>query len=352
MSFPALFVTFGNSDWQFWSLIAPAAVIGAALVSASMTHLLHPTLTRYALTKPNMRSSHQRSTPQGGGLAVIAATIGLASLLAVSIGGITTSFRSDLLGIFSATLLVALVGAADDISAVPVGARLLLQAIAVALVISTLPADLSIIPLMPAWAERAMLFAGMLWVVNLVNFMDGIDWMMVAEVVPVAAGLALVGLLGALPAYAVVVALALLGAMVGFAPFNRPVARVFLGDVGSVPIGLLLGWLLVLLAGRGHVAAALLLPLYYLADATITLLRRFVSGEKIWQAHRTHFYQRATDNGFAVLDIVRRVFALNVGLVALALATVWFDSRWVSFAALVLGSLAVGRLLITFARRR
>ena len=352
MNFPALSVTFGNSDWQFWSWLGPAAVIGAALISASMTHLLHPLLTRYALAKPNTRSSHQRSTPQGGGLAVISATIGLASLLALSLAGITVSFRSDLLGIFCAALLVALVGAADDLSAVPVGARLLVQAIAVALVISTLPADLSIIPLMPAWAERAMLFAGMLWFVNLVNFMDGIDWMTAAEVVPVAAGLALVGLLGALPAYAVVVALALLGAMLGFAPFNRPVARIFLGDVGSLPIGLLLGWLFVLLAGRGHVAAALLLPLYYLADATITLLRRFGNGEKIWQAHRTHFYQRATDNGFAVLDIVRRVFALNIGLVTLALATVWFDSRWASFAALVLGSLAVGSLLVTFARTR
>ena len=343
-------MTFGN--FPFWWWLALAAVIGAALVAAGMTHLLHPILSRYALAKPNIRSSHQRSTPQGGGLAVIAVTLGVASLLAVSIGGITTSFGSDLFGIFSATLLVALVGAADDISALPVSARLLLQAVAVALVISTLPADLSIIPVMPAWAERALLFAGMLWFVNLVNFMDGLDWMTVAEVVPVAAGLALAGLLGALPAYAVVVALSLLGAMLGFAPFNRPAARIFLGDVGSLPIGLLLGWLLVLLAGRGHVAAAFLLPLYYLADATITLLRRLVNGEKIWQAHRTHFYQRATDNDFAVLDIVRRVFALNMGLVVLALITVWFDRPLVSFVAMALGSLAVGHLLITFARRR
>ena len=102
--------------------------------------------------------------------------------------------------------------------------------------------------------------------------------------------------------------------------------------------------------GRGHAAAAFLLPLYYLADATITLLHRFLKGEKIWQAHRTHFYQRATDNGFTVLDIVMRVFVLNTGLVALAIATIWFDSRLVSFAALGLGSLAVARLLTTFAR--
>ena len=71
------------------------------------------------------------------------------------------------------------------------------------------------------------------------------------------------------------IALALFGAMLGFAPFNRPVAKLFLGDGGSLPIGLVLGWLLLQLAGNGHLAAALLLPLYYVADATITLLRRW-----------------------------------------------------------------------------
>ena len=88
--------------------------------------------------------------------------------------------------------------------------------------------------------------------------------------------------------------------MIGFAYFNRPVARLFLGDVGSLPIGLLLGWLLLLLAANGHLAAALLMPLYYLADATITLLRRLFRGEPVWHAHRTHFYQLATDRGFTV----------------------------------------------------
>ena len=97
--------------------------------------------------------------------------------------------------------------------------------------------------------------------------------------------------------------------MLGFAPFNKPVARLFLGDVGSLPIGLLLGWLLLQLAAKGHLAAALILPLYYLADATITLACRIARGEPIWQAHRTHFYQRATDNGFSVPAIVTRVFA-------------------------------------------
>ncbi len=191
---------------------------------------------------------------------------------------------------------------------------------------------------------------GGVWFINLMNFMDGLDWMTVAEVVPVSAAVALIGLIGGAPAAAVIMAVGLLGAMIGFAPFNRPTARLFLGDVGSLPIGLLLGWGLLMLAGRGHLVAALLLPLYYLADATITLGRRIAKREKIWQAHRTHFYQRATDGGFSVPEIVVRVFVLNVSLAALALVSVIEPDPRVDLATLALGSALVAWLLLTFAR--
>ena len=181
--------------------------------------------------------------------------------------------------------------------------------------------------------------------------MDGIDWMTAAEVVPVSAGLALVGLMGALPREATLAALALCGAMLGFAPVNRPVARLFLGDVGSLPIGLLLGWLLIVLAGSGHVAAALLLPLYYLADATMTLLRRAAKGEPVWQAHRTHFYQRATDNGFSVMQIVGRVFLLNIALIALAAVTLLTNSYLAHAAVVLAGGALVALLLYRFSAK-
>src|SRR5262249_11120638 len=161
---------------------------------------------------------------------------------------------------------------------------------------------------------RVVLVLGSIWFVNLVNFMDGIDWMTVAEVVPITAGLVLLGSLGALPLHGVVVALTLGGAVIGFAPFNRPIASLFLGDVGSLRLGLLLGWLLILLAGQGHLVAALLLPLYYLTDATATLVRRLMNREQVWQAHRSHFYQRALDNGLSVPQVIRRVFAVNIAL--------------------------------------
>ena len=145
-------------------------------------------------------------------------------------------------------------------------------------------------------------------------------------------------------------ALALCGGLIGFAPFNRPVARIFLGDVGSLPIGLLFGWLLVLVAGNGHLAAALILPLYYLADATLTLLRRIANREPFWQAHRTHFYQRATDRGFSVPEIVARVFVVNLALVALAVASVLWPGPLGAAIALGGAAVLVGGLLRRFAR--
>jgi UDP-N-acetylmuramyl pentapeptide phosphotransferase/UDP-N-acetylglucosamine-1-phosphate transferase len=207
-----------------------------------------------------------------------------------------------------------------------------------------------IVPAFPWWLDRVFMLIGGVWLVNVVNFMDGIDWMTVAEIVPATAALGLFGLMGALPSEATLAALALCGAMIGFAPFNRPVAQLFLGDVGSLPIGLLLGWLLAVLAVSGHFAAAALLPLYYLADATITLLRRLVNGEPVMQAHRSHFYQSARDVGFSVKQIVARVFALNVVLGFLALVTVLNGSTLLDVAAFVIGLVLVGLLLAHFSR--
>ncbi len=179
--------------------------------------------------------------------------------------------------------------------------------------------------------------------------MDGLDLMTVAEAVPMTAAVAL---LGDAPASTMIIAAALCGALLGFAPFNRPVARIFLGDVGSLPIGLLLGWCLLQLAWHQQFVAALLLPLYYLADATVTLLRRMARREPFWAAHRSHFYQRATDNHFTVPRVVGEVFALNVGLAILAIASIKAHSVAVDMAAPLAGSIAVALLLRRFSRRR
>ena len=329
-----------------WRALA-VVLLAAIAISAGLIMALRPLLVRYALARPNARSSHVQPTPQGGGIAVVVAA--LASLwLGAALAGLAG--ESQLAGLTLAAAILALIGVVDDIRGVGPVSRLLVQAVAVGVVIATLPSDFRIVPLLPRALEWVLLLVGGVWFVNLVNFMDGIDWMTVAETVPITAGVGLLGLLGAVPLSAVLVALALLGATVGFAPFNRPVARLFLGDVGSLPIGLMLGWILMMLASRGHLAAALLLPLYYLADATITLARRLARREAVWQAHRTHFYQRATDGGFAVKEIVVRIFVLNIALATLALVSAIEPDLRVDLATLALGGALVAWLLGTFAR--
>jgi UDP-N-acetylmuramyl pentapeptide phosphotransferase/UDP-N-acetylglucosamine-1-phosphate transferase len=339
----------GTAEFLDWRL-GPLVMLTAAALSAGLIVLLRPYLARHALAQPNPRSSHRTPTPKGGGIAVIAATLGVTwGAVALTSAAAAIELR-HLAAVTGATAFLALVAAVDDVRDISRTLRLTLQLVAVAIVIYALPADLHLVPHLPWTLERAFLFLAALWFVNVVNFMDGIDWMTVAEVVPVTGGLIILGLIGATPPPALLTALALFGAMLGFAPFNRPVARLFLGDVGSQPIGLLLGWMLILLAGRGHLAAAFLLPLYYLADATLTILRRIARGEPFWYPHRTHFYQRATDGGFSVQEIVVRVFILNLFLVALALVSVAEPDIRVDMAALSLGGALVAWQLITFAR--
>jgi UDP-N-acetylmuramyl pentapeptide phosphotransferase/UDP-N-acetylglucosamine-1-phosphate transferase len=329
--------------------LALLALLAAALLSAAMTWAIRPLLLRHALARPNARSSHRVPTPQGGGIAVIAATLLIAGAIMVCAG--TTDLKLPM-AVFAASLFIAVVGFADDVKSIDVLPRLLLQGAAVAAIVFTSSNDLRIVPACPLWIERSLLLLAGLWFVNLVNFMDGLDWMTVAEVVPITVAMLILGALGEFPASPTLVAAALCGAMFGFAPFNRPVAKTFLGDVGSLPIGLLLGWCLLQLAHDGQFAAALLLPMYYLFDATATLLRRMARREPFWAAHRSHFYQRATDNGFTVWRVVSEVFALNVVLAALAVGSVAAPSAGVDILLLIVGSIATALVMYRFSQRR
>jgi UDP-N-acetylmuramyl pentapeptide phosphotransferase/UDP-N-acetylglucosamine-1-phosphate transferase len=335
-----------------WLSAGLAIVAVAAAATAALIAVMLPSLQKHALARPNARSTHRVPTPQGGGIALVSVATATAAIAALVIPGLGATELGELLAVLLAAILLGSVGAMDDMRSLPTWPRLLAQTIAVGIVIAALPAELRLTTVLPWWIERAAFLIAGVWMINLVNFMDGIDWMTAAEIVPVGIGLFVLGLIGALPAAGTILALALLGSTIGFAYFNRPVARLFLGDAGSLPIGLMLFWLLLPLAARGHVAAALLLPLYYLADATLTLLRRLATGQPFWQAHRTHFYQRAVDRGLSVPAIVARVFVLNVALAALAVVSVAVPQRAVGVAAFAFGGALVGGLILSFARDR
>ncbi len=321
----------------------------AAALAAVLCVVLRPLLLRYALARPNARSSHKIPTPQGGGIAVLVgafAALGTSLWLAPVEG---EAARPVLVLAFAVTGL-GIVGAWDDIRPLPASVRLVLQALCVGFVLFRAAPELRLFPeFLPLSVERALALLAGVWFVNLVNFMDGLDWITVAGMVPLAAALALAGMAGAIDPVTGWLAAGLCGGLLGFAPFNRPVARLFLGDVGSLPIGLLTAYLLYRLAGTGAFAAAVILPLYHIADSTITLLRRLARGEKVWEAHRSHFYQQATTNGFSVMGVVGRVALLNLALVALAGISLAWPALPAQFVCLAIAALLTGSLLRRFA---
>lgn len=275
------------------------------------------------LDRPNARSSHTLPVPRGGGLAVVFTLLAALVWNAVSLPqGYTYSWLMAGVG------TLALISWRDDRKGVPAGIRLCFHLFAAFLGTLFWPTDAFLFGgALPFALDRAvMVFAWALYM-NLYNFMDGIDGITATETVSLAAGaglsLAAAGLF--VPGFHALTA-AMIGASLGFLILNWHPAKIFLGDVGSVPLGYVTGFCLITLALRGQWAAAIILPMYYLGDSGLTLLRRALRGEKIWEAHREHFYQKAAARWKRHDKVTLAVATTNAGLIALAALSACFAS--------------------------
>jgi len=326
------------------SVTVAGIATASALVSAVATRSLIPILARRGvLDHPNERSSHVVATPRGGGIAPVG-TILLAWLALGLCGWVSSAIAA----ILCATVLLAIVCWLDDLGDLSPALRLVAQAAAVALGLWALPQHALLGHLGPA-ATCAALGLLWLWWINLFNFMDGIDGLAGSEAALIGGGLLVLAALGrGVDPAAAALAAALCGAALGFLCWNWSPARVFLGDVGSAPIGYLTGFLLIAAIMRGHWMAALILPLYFLADATITLGRRLLHGEKVWQAHRQHYYQQAVRGGLGHAAVVGRVIAVGLLLIGCGWAA---ENGW-GWGGLVIAAAAVAALLASLAHGR
>jgi len=331
-------------------LLSWAAIVAAsAAISAGAILILRPILVRHLLALPNHRSSHKVATPQGGGLGVMFALLvvcALTGLFAPRMG------VGNLIPALAAASFLTVLGALDDAHALPVSWRFVGQMIAAFVIVLTLPAELRILPgFVPLAVERILLIVGTVGFVNAVNFLDGLDWMTVAEVVPITLAVAVLYAFGVVPAGIGLLALALLGATLGFAIFNKHPASIFLGDAGSLPIGLCLAFMLIYVA-EANIAAAMLLPLYMIVDTSITLVRRIINKEPFLSAHRSHYYQRAVTGGRSVPEVTTRIFLLGFTLALLAVGATLAQSIALDLVALALGVLATAATLHWLARGR
>ncbi len=319
-------------------LTAAVAVLTATVAA---TGLVLKLLRRHAIfDRPNERSSHTELTPRGGGIAVIAVLVVAWGLLAPA------ADRGEIYTVVLALLFLDGVSWVDDLRSLSPGIRLLAQLAAILPALYWMSEKTSIFQgIIPAPFD--LILAGLIWVwfINLFNFMDGIDGISGVEAASIGGGIALLAVYRPDAGVDPLLAATVSAAAVGFLCWNWHPAKIFLGDVGSVPLGFLLGWLLLNLASGGAWAAAAILPLYYLADATITLARRALRGEMIWQAHREHFYQRAVRNGRSHAAVSLGVALCNVILVGLAMLSMTWP-----WAALTAAAAAVFALLVWLSR--
>jgi UDP-N-acetylmuramyl pentapeptide phosphotransferase/UDP-N-acetylglucosamine-1-phosphate transferase len=316
--------------------LAPVAAFVVALLAARL--LLTPAGRRLALDRPNERSLHAHPVPRTGGIA-----------LAAGVAAACAFIQPDVGVTMAAALALALISLIDDVAGLPTVARFAAHIAAAAAVLAW----------QLGYAEPVLFTVFLLaiaWYVNLYNFMDGSDGL--------AGGMALIGFgayaiaaqLSGADAYAALCA-SIAAAAAGFLVFNFPPARLFMGDAGSVPVGFLAGALGVVGWSRGYwpIWFPLLVFAPFVCDATLTLLRRALRRERVWQPHRDHYYQRLVRMGFGhrgtafieyaamalcaaiALAARREPSTVQAGALAVAAALLvavayWVDLRWARHA--------------------
>lgn len=313
-------------------MLGALGIVAFALAFAALRVLLSR-FGRLALDRPNERSLHQHPVPRTGGIAVL---IG-------ALAGMPFALPVLWLPLALALALAAL-SFVDDLRGVPTLARLAVHLAAAALLVA------SIGPL--SWIERGVLVIAIAWITNLFNFMDGSDGL--------AGGMAVIGfsvyaLAADAAGHAALVAssVALAGAAAAFLALNFHPARIFLGDVGSIPLGFLaaslgvIGWH----DGAWPLWFPLLVFAVFIGDATLTLVKRLARGERVWRPHREHYYQRLVRLGAGHRGTAIRAYALmllcgaaalygreqapamqaaaaGVAVLALIAMAAWIDVRW------------------------
>jgi UDP-N-acetylmuramyl pentapeptide phosphotransferase/UDP-N-acetylglucosamine-1-phosphate transferase len=321
------------ADFKIIAIAISISFCASTIGTFALCHILKST---GIVDTPNSRSSHSQPTPRGGGIAFI---------LAIAFGVMVLFFFDHTLLphieiITISAFVLASVSWIDDLRPLPALIRFIPQIFCVGFILYVTPlGNIGALGFMPTWAQSIIVGLAWLWFINLFNFMDGIDGISGIQTIIITCGIITIATSAALPSYMIETSAIIAAASVGFLIWNWPPSKIFLGDVGSITLGFLLGWALLQLAIAGYTLAAIIIPGYYLADATHTLCHRLFKGEKIWQAHRQHAYQQAVQHGMSHTMVTALTGLLGVFLVFLSVMSLSWPITSLIFAFALIASL-------------
>lgn len=312
------------SALPFALALAIEQLIVAALAWWLCRQFINPDSFLHILDHPNERSLHTTPVPRSGGIAMlIAITIGLGMAL------FSSPFPVDLWWMLAGAVLIAAVSIADDWLDLSVALRFAMHFVAAIMLVYGIQAEA--LPFLPWWLGGLLMVVASVWMLNLYNFMDGMDGFAGGMTM---AGFSFLGLAGFLHQDLLFALLAwtVAAASAGFLIKNFPPAKIFMGDAGSATLGFLVAGFS--LWGVKAQIFELWFPLLvfspFILDATVTLLRRLLRGEKVWQAHREHYYQRLALAGWGHKKTVAVEYILMLAVGGSAIAMLIFE-RTVSY---------------------
>jgi len=291
----------------FFSLIIVSFILTWVIMKFS--------LKRNILDIPNERSSHTHPTPKGGGLAIV-----IAWYIGISVLFMTESLNKNLYFALISGILLAIISLIDDLYDIKPVIRLIAQTCAAIISLIFLngiqPVILFGINIFPNIILVLVTTLGMVWFINLYNFLDGIDGYASVEAIMMSLALYLIA--------GENITLILAASTIGFLIWNWPKAKIFMGDVGSTQLGFILVVLGIYLHNEQRLSIIywLILAAPFWFDATLTLYRRWRKKEKLSIAHRNHMYQRLVQSGFSHLKVDILLVFLNIFLILLVLISV------------------------------